>query len=180
MGKSWPSLALGGFGARALLAARQHPACSFPGARSTANSRDALAAALWGWPRCPGQITLILHWFLPLWTHVQNTLPVTQRPGGAWAEPDQQPQLRSTGQGSTGAAVMLGGISVQQSLSPAWGALLGGAALAWGHRSAATGTRRHPLCLAGPGQGELDERYLNNLFCKICNSFQINYSDNIF
>lgn len=52
--------------------------------------------------------------------------------------------------------------------------------LAWGHRSIATGMRYHPLCLVGPGQVELVEQYLNNLFCKICNSFQINYSDIIF
>lgn len=72
------------------------------------------------------------------------------------------------------------GVSVQTSLSPARGALQGRAVLAWGHRAIAVRMTCHPHRLVGPGQVEMVERYLNNLFCKICNSFKINYSDNIF
>lgn len=69
---------------------------------------------------------------------------------------------------------------MQKSLSPTRGARQGGAVLAWGHCTIAVGIRCHPYRLVGPGQVELVECYLNNLFCKIYNSFQINYSDNIF
>lgn len=69
---------------------------------------------------------------------------------------------------------------MQKSLSPTRGARQGGAVLAWGHCTIAVGIRCHPYRLVGPGQVEPFECYLNNLFCKIYNSFQINYSDNIF
>lgn len=76
----------------------QHRGCGEH--RGTADGRDALTAARRGWPVHLGQITLILHQFLPplpLQMHLQNVLPMSQRPGEASADQDQQPQLCSAG-----------------------------------------------------------------------------------